>query len=176
MCGVYPNPKDKLQDLVEICVDHFGVIDTAYLSKMIFFKDRQFILPGPTGESNNLKLNPRHLLKSLATGNAVILLSPDPEHQRTLDKLIVKLTAVTGQRNLIYLVNGIPFNPENILHLGAVLTTRERINIWAKWALSMDGQLVPILTSDDEIERFFIERTLTVNTTAAGGNATLLAM
>jgi len=40
----------------------------------------------------------------------------------------------------------------------------------------MDGQLVPILTSDDEIERFFIERTLTVNTTAAGGNATLLAM
>lgn len=184
--------KDKLQDLVEICVDHFGVIDTAYLSKMIFFKDRQIILPGPTGESNNLKLNPRgiilcdggapleslcqHLLKSLATGNAVILLSPDPEHQRTLDKLIVRLTAVTGQRNLIYLVNGIPFNPENILHLGAVLTTRERINIWAKWALSMDGQLVPILTSDDEIERFFIERTLTVNTTAAGGNATLLAM
>ncbi len=184
--------KDKIQKLVEICEGHFGVIDTAFLSKIKYSEGRQITLPGPTGESNSLELNPRgiilcddrvlpevlcqQLLISLATGNAVILLSPDHEHRSSLEKLITKLAATTGQKNLIQLVDGIPFSPENILQLGAVLTCQERINIWAEWALSMNGQLVPILTSDDEIERFFIERTLTVNTTAAGGNATLLAM
>lgn len=38
------------------------------------------------------------------------------------------------------------------------------------------GAILPILSSRSDPERFFIERTVTNNTTAAGGNATLLTL
>mgnify|MGYP001801095909 CR=1 FL=1 len=34
---------------------------------------------------------------------------------------------------------------------------------------------MPLLSAEDATERFFLEKVVTVNTTAAGGNALLLA-
>ena len=38
-----------------------------------------------------------------------------------------------------------------------------------------DGPILPLLSADDADARYWIEKVLTVNTTAAGGNASLLA-
>ena len=38
-----------------------------------------------------------------------------------------------------------------------------------------EGAILPLLSADDPAERFCVEKTVTINTTAAGGNATLLA-
>ena len=39
-----------------------------------------------------------------------------------------------------------------------------------------EGAILPLLSAFDAPERFYHERTVTINTTAAGGNASLLAM
>lgn len=184
--------KDKIENLINISRKLYDGIDSAFLKKLEAFPSKHNILPGPTGESNTLKLHPRgiilcdgdvekktlcqQLVIALGTGNAVILLSPRPEYRDALDSFIADLGVETGQNNLIHILDSVPFTPKNILQLGAILTIPERITRWADWGLSMDGHLIPVLTAEDDLERFFIERTLTVNTTAAGGNATLLAM
>ena len=38
-----------------------------------------------------------------------------------------------------------------------------------------EGAILPLLSAEDAMERFFLEKVVTVNTTAAGGNALLLA-
>ena len=149
-------------------------------------------LPGPTGEENRLSFYGRGILalwvdrqtdhlalaliKILATGNGVILLADDNHHKalQTLAQTLVK--------------NGIPKDlikvaSQNIIEPlilsdkvdGWVVDGPQRDSIAHDLCMS-EGAILPCLSANDDIERYVIERTRTIDTTAAGGNASLLAM
>ena len=119
-------------------------------------------LPGPTGEDNQLTYAPRgrllclggdaagvlqaQIMRVKATGNVPVIADGE-----TLEDLILS-AGIDG-----VVVDG--FIREEVARL---LSQRA-------------GALLPLLSATDETARFYVEKTLTVNTTAAGGNASLLA-
>jgi RHH-type proline utilization regulon transcriptional repressor/proline dehydrogenase/delta 1-pyrroline-5-carboxylate dehydrogenase len=148
-------------------------------------------LPGPTGESNTLRLkgrgvvlclgggsdaaNRRQIALALAAGNAVIAAQPVADKiERALagagapDHLVVSLPAGVG------------------VNEGAIIDSRVRAAVFdgampARQAIAgalsrRTGPIAPLLSSLDEPARFASERTLTINTTAAGGDVRLLSL
>ncbi len=163
-------------------------------------------MPGPTGESNELYLTGRgvalvlgnpessetlvacQLLATLACGNAAVLRWPGQE--RWLSQLVEALQQAGVPRALLAVDSDTP-EPELIKHpdLRLVVTscTPEQ-EISLNRALAMqegvllqlvaetDLQHCPLLTSPDFLLRLVTEKTRTINTTAVGGNATLLEL
>lgn len=120
----------------------------------------EYVLPGPTGEQNTLRLHPR--------GTILCLGGDEPSH---LDQQIALAKAAGNQ--VITLEKGavdIDGNYDGIAVDGA---RREEI---AAHLCRRDGAILPLLSAFDDPERYYHERTVTINTTAAGGNASLLAM
>ena len=147
-------------------------------------------LPGPTGETNKLSMHgrgvmvcmgaespdilDRQIAKSLAAGNAVLVLCTD-EHRPNFAWLSKVLCAYGAPKGL---VASLP--PESIYGLlnadiGAVITDRPDRREIACALARRDGAILPVLSATDDIELYARERILTINTTAAGGNAALLA-
>ncbi len=146
-------------------------------------------LPGPTGEMNTLRLCPRGLVlclgapgddpgplyaqtaRALAAGNAVLVLAPDAA------AWVKALEAAGAPRGLIAatpeLTTGLLAAPQ----IDAVAADAGPVahGDLARALSEREGPLVPILTSRDDASRFAHERTLTVNTTAAGGDVALFA-
>ncbi len=138
-------------------------------------------LPGPVGESNRLGLHGRGLalvlgadpnrvlaaaIAALALGNTV-LASEAP----ALAALLAKLPGVgacTGA-GLDELLDG----PFDLLVLDADAATRRRAR--ARLA-GRPGPIVPLVIGMPEPYRLVVERTVSVDLTAAGGNAQLLAV
>ncbi|MEO1242154.1 MAG: bifunctional proline dehydrogenase/L-glutamate gamma-semialdehyde dehydrogenase PutA [Pseudomonadota bacterium] len=146
-------------------------------------------LPGPTGESNTLKLRGRgvalclgggdhegaikQVMLALAAGNCVLALKNDG----------AKATATALQKTNL---------PEGVFTIiddapNAILRdNRIRAIVFdggsdARQAIQSslarrDGAIIPLLSSLDQPWRFATERTLTVNTTAAGGDVRLLSL
>ena len=152
-------------------------------------------LPGPTGESNRLDFSPRgevfcladseagllrQIAAVLATGNAPVLLSAadttpglyryDAVAKAVLSRLPEALSA--GWRSAVFaeacLAGG-------VLHEG---DAKVRRSLQQRLAAS-DGPLVPLVTPREKgrypLFRLLCEHVQTVNTTAAGGNASLMA-
>ncbi len=144
-------------------------------------------LPGPTGETNTLHFHPRGTLLlfahediditqrqiSMATisGNQLIIATDDPEPIKARLKAMSKdphmkpVTFISLQEGMTYIDKDID---------GVIADGSHRQDIAARMA-RRKGVILPILSVNDDIERFVIERTITINTTAAGGNASLLA-
>lgn len=156
-------------------------------------------LPGPTGESNTLHLEPRGVLvcfadkdvnfsywvlsivTALATGNAVISVVSDVFYEEALtfkDKL-----ASTGAPNDVFQV-------ANLRHLEALLMndglagvvvdsrTDRSAYISAKLA-ERQGAILPVITAeynDNLIQRLVTEKTISIDTTASGGNTSLMTL
>ena len=115
-------------------------------------------LPGPTGESNVLSLHAR---------GRVACIAPTPAERAAQVKLAESLgnTAVAK----------LSPRPDAVLFAG---TEVEAAKIRAALAQG-DGPLVPVIVGRDgayDAARLVSERTLTVNTTASGGNASLLSL
>lgn len=148
-------------------------------------------LPGPTGEQNTLKLHPRgnilclggnaeqalekQIALALIAGNKVIAPKTDATAP-LLDALQQALkTAGLADDTLE------TCTPEQVTDLldgaidGVAIDGDTRADI-AKHLCTRDGAILPLLSAFDDPERFYHERTVTINTTAAGGNASLLAM
>ena len=146
-------------------------------------------LPGPTGEDNSLTLHPRgilvcaagedrellyqQILMAVASGNAAIAAVPEAltrEFDDTLRKISSALPAG--------LVSAIPQSSIYALIespvAGFILDGSHRAYI-AEHVARRAGAILPILSVNDDPERFFHERTISIDTTAAGGNASLLA-
>ncbi len=141
---------------------------------------RSFALPGPTGEDNRLSLKPRgvmlclgsnddpliqnrHLLAALAAGNAALLIGSSAKWADNAPSGLVAWIDAPMERVLAG-------------EFDAVLadgTLREGV---AQALAKRTGAIIPLLSIHDDPYRFFHERTVTIDTTAAGGNATLLAM
>ncbi|KGM48639.1 bifunctional proline dehydrogenase/L-glutamate gamma-semialdehyde dehydrogenase PutA [Pseudooceanicola atlanticus] len=137
-------------------------------------------LPGPTGESNRLTLVPRgtvlclssdpevlmdQVVQALGTGNAVLAVAPGAP--ATLEALVaakVPLAAIDGT---------CPAEALTKLDIDAVVameTAPYRAALAAR-----EGAILPLITARIAPSLFVHERAVCIDTTAAGGNATLLA-
>ncbi|WDI31335.1 bifunctional proline dehydrogenase/L-glutamate gamma-semialdehyde dehydrogenase PutA [Hyphococcus flavus] len=143
-------------------------------------------LPGPTGESNTLKQRGRGIVlclgggdwgnqiaKSLAAGNCVIADKDQCEPfasalAESAPDVICPMDFSNGIPKSLLLDNRISAvvydgGSEGRAAIEAVLAERK-------------GPIIPLLSSLDEPWRFATERTLTINTTAAGGDVRLLSL
>ena len=120
------------------------------------------VLPGPTGESNIMHTAPR---------GRVLCLGPTPADQQEQAVLAASLgcTALLAQLDLPALTTSDSFDAVACFADDADLRPIRR-------ALSLrQGALLPLLTSADEAGRLLLERHVCIDTTAAGGNASLMA-
>ncbi|MCR4266222.1 bifunctional proline dehydrogenase/L-glutamate gamma-semialdehyde dehydrogenase PutA [Nitratireductor sp. ZSWI3] len=141
-------------------------------------------LPGPTGEANTLMLAPRgrvlclggdedallaEVIQALATGNAVLAVHPDAS--RILKPLL-------GQGLPLAAADGVA-SPEGLTRLPLDLVAASGGTAWLKvlrGALAgREGAVVPLVTETLYPAAYAHERAICVDTTAAGGNASLLA-
>jgi RHH-type proline utilization regulon transcriptional repressor/proline dehydrogenase/delta 1-pyrroline-5-carboxylate dehydrogenase len=142
-------------------------------------------MPGPTGEANRLSTHARGLLlclgptleavlkqaiSALALGNAAVLVAPGiAEAIVVFKKQKFPVAGVEGRLTpeALRLASG----------FDAVLSQAET-KILQTYRLALaerEGVLVPLITEVDAPERLLIERHLCIDTTAAGGNASLIA-
>ncbi|PMR72204.1 bifunctional proline dehydrogenase/L-glutamate gamma-semialdehyde dehydrogenase PutA [Halomonas heilongjiangensis] len=142
-------------------------------------------LPGPTGESNRLSLYPKgpvlclgptldiavaQAAQALGAGCAAVLVAPDAKQSvRPLIDAGAPVAALDGSvsAETLSAVKGIAA----VAAAGASDWTRE-----LRLALAeRDGAIVSLETQTIAPERYVVERHLCIDTTAAGGNASLLA-
>ncbi|MCP5074601.1 MAG: bifunctional proline dehydrogenase/L-glutamate gamma-semialdehyde dehydrogenase PutA [Rhodobacteraceae bacterium] len=121
-------------------------------------------LPGPTGESNQLTRFGR---------GTVLCLGPSAED-------------VAVQEQAAYLAGCAPVTPEGCLEREALARLEEfdAVLLWSEAAdqqsarqalASRDGAIIPLICDANPGPRLHLERHICVDTTAAGGNAALLA-
>lgn len=182
------SPEDRLEIarfLVQPGPDFDGTVPRNFRMK--------YDLPGPTGEANSLRLFPKGVILcfggddpktlvaqiglALAAGSGAIavineLNGVDTEIEAIHNRLRAKNIPVSLVSTLNF-GEGMSLIDENIDGLCA--DGKARAQIGSTVALRR-GSIVPVLSKTDPIERYFHERTLTINTTAAGGNASLLAL
>jgi RHH-type proline utilization regulon transcriptional repressor/proline dehydrogenase/delta 1-pyrroline-5-carboxylate dehydrogenase len=119
-------------------------------------------LPGPTGESNIMHTAPR---------GAVLCLGPTPADQQAQAAMAATLgnTAILADLDLETLTHATTFDAVAYFADDTTLRAIRR-------ALSArEGAIIPLLTSAGEGARLLVERHVCIDTTAAGGNATLMA-
>ncbi|MDG4880183.1 bifunctional proline dehydrogenase/L-glutamate gamma-semialdehyde dehydrogenase PutA [Mesorhizobium sp. WSM4884] len=144
----------------------------------------QVDLPGPTGEANTLSLAPRgrvlclgpdadtllaQTIQALAAGNAVLAVAPGAP---------AALSALTGKGLPLAAIDGRPDPVEaRSLRVDVVAFsgTPEAARIVRKVIAERAGPIVPLVSEVLNPATYAHERAVCVDTTAAGGNASLLA-
>ena len=148
-------------------------------------------LPGPTGESNRLASHPRGKVlclgptaaaafaqadEALKAGNAVLLVAPGASASG------LKLGAsapVLEPGGSVAALDGVldPAALARLARLNAVASYAGGATLRAiRQALAArEGALIPLIPEPGQAERYALERHVCVDTTAAGGNAALLA-
>lgn len=148
-------------------------------------------LPGPTGETNRLSHHPRgviavfggndlnlitaQILRVISTGSAAIAAIPSDVLQQ-FEVLEGELIALGAPSGLLQTVLFDELGDLLAADIDGIMLDGPDKETLGKRACHREGSILPILSVGDEIERFFIERTRTDDTTAAGGNASLLAL
>jgi RHH-type transcriptional regulator, proline utilization regulon repressor / proline dehydrogenase / delta 1-pyrroline-5-carboxylate dehydrogenase len=151
---------------------------------------RQIVLPGPTGEENTLRLHPRGVMVvcgdedahdmllqtiiALACGSTAIIPTDDAALRTALNQLQSLLSEQGLPKESIIIANAADQYNLITSDVDAVVADSNRRNSLAFTLNNAGGAIKPLLSLRDYPERFFHERTLTINTTAAGGNASLL--
>jgi RHH-type proline utilization regulon transcriptional repressor/proline dehydrogenase/delta 1-pyrroline-5-carboxylate dehydrogenase len=139
-------------------------------------------LPGPTGEQNTLHFAPRgtigchadtllqlleQLSAALATGNRVLL--PDSDLGRKLVKII-------NHPDIEFATDLVSANIQALLFAGS----EEDANTLRQRLATREGMLVPLITEVEgggyDLHRLVVEKAVSINTTAAGGNASLMSL
>lgn len=161
-----------------------GIIKKA-LSATAAFDMTPLSLPGPTGESNRLSMHPKgtvlclgptaelavaQAVQALAAGCPVTVVAPGVTTlAKSLQEAGLPVAAMDGI-----------VNTDALTHLeGITLVAAAGHSDWTRplrQALAKrKGPIVPLETQDIAPSRYVIERHLCIDTTAAGGNASLLA-
>jgi RHH-type proline utilization regulon transcriptional repressor/proline dehydrogenase/delta 1-pyrroline-5-carboxylate dehydrogenase len=125
-------------------------------------------LPGPTGESNELRLHPRGRFAVIGGDSAAMAAA-----RRTLQQTGNELVEVAIDASLDAVL------ADAALAGVCVLDDTQVRPLWRRIA-QRPGPILPVVTRDEVLDptqayRFCAEQTLTINTAAAGGNAALLA-
>jgi RHH-type proline utilization regulon transcriptional repressor/proline dehydrogenase/delta 1-pyrroline-5-carboxylate dehydrogenase len=122
-------------------------------------------LPGPTGESNMLDIRPRGVVGYVAAN----------DEGRARQRKALESTGNVGRELSADDVASVGSVEALLIDAPGDVARRVRIAVAAR----DDGPLLPIIAPDADgrydVTRLVVERTVCVNTAAAGGNATLLA-
>jgi RHH-type transcriptional regulator, proline utilization regulon repressor / proline dehydrogenase / delta 1-pyrroline-5-carboxylate dehydrogenase len=154
-----------------------------HYAELLAILQKTQILPGPTGEKNSLSLVPRGEIllagppKFLAAQIAICLATgnqPTTSEDLFSEAAIIdpSIESAKNQTNIFR---------ESLQSLldrkfpAIIADAHLKKELAALYSKRADG-ISTLLSSEDDMERFMHERTLTIDTTAAGGNATLLAM
>jgi RHH-type proline utilization regulon transcriptional repressor/proline dehydrogenase/delta 1-pyrroline-5-carboxylate dehydrogenase len=131
-------------------------------------------LPGPTGESNRLSTYGRGTI--LCLGPTSDAANKQAEIARDMGcEAIIVAPGATGE----HVIDGV-LDAQDLAGLEGI----DGIALWAdaeklgevrKVLANRDGRLVPLMAENDLADRCVLERHICIDTTAAGGNATLLA-
>jgi RHH-type transcriptional regulator, proline utilization regulon repressor / proline dehydrogenase / delta 1-pyrroline-5-carboxylate dehydrogenase len=153
-------------------------------------------LPGPTGESNTLRLRPRGVWGAvanqvdaptlrqwralLACGNALLVAVPPT--QRTLAQEAVAAWRAAGlPPDAVHIVDASWLDAAQAVvaceAVHGIVTDAAHAAMLNRWLCDRPGAIVPLVAepAHQRLWRFCAEQTLTINTAAAGGNAELLA-
>ena len=162
------------------------VLGNVALEEIASAQNEPHEMPGPTGENNHLTNHARGVVlclgpdletarlqaaAALVQGNAVVLVAPGVNDiTRQLQELGVPVQGIDGVLNPDALTKASGFD--------AVVSSadEEALRLYRQALANRESVLLPLITEVDSPERFVIERHLCVDTTAAGGNASLIAM
>lgn len=142
-------------------------------------------LPGPTGETNRLSNHARGVVlclgpdretavaqasTALSQGNKVVMIAPGV--QDVVDQAAKAGLPVSGTEGMLE-----PGALATVEGFEAVVSCAEQdlLKQYRRSLAKRDGALLPLITEHTLDQRFVIERHLCVDTTAAGGNASLIA-
>ena len=122
------------------------------------------ILPGPTGEDNQLAYHPRGRLLCLGGDTPDILFLQIERAHATGNTPIYEDGA--SPADLVAMIDG---------DIDGVIADGEVRALAADRLCRRDGAILPLISAFDPTERYCVERVVSIDTTAAGGNASLLA-
>jgi RHH-type proline utilization regulon transcriptional repressor/proline dehydrogenase/delta 1-pyrroline-5-carboxylate dehydrogenase len=143
------------------------------------------IMPGPTGETNQLSAHPRGVVLCLGPGrdnalaqaisalaqqnSVVIVASQADELGQLLHRSGLPATGIDGHLEADTL--------REIKAIDAVMSQaqHEQLNAYRIALAEREGKLIPLICEIDALDRLIVERHLCIDTTAAGGNASLIA-
>lgn len=145
-------------------------------------------LPGPTGETNILSLHPRGVIlcigsfsdvkrqmyKALLMDNSVIVHAASGHE--TIESPSQTLIKESALENLISLIDRAAVRDLINGPIDGVAADGQYRTELAEFLCRREGPILPILSANSELYRFCHERTVTQNTTATGGNASLLTL
>jgi RHH-type transcriptional regulator, proline utilization regulon repressor / proline dehydrogenase / delta 1-pyrroline-5-carboxylate dehydrogenase len=156
----------------------------AYYAQRFADLTMKHALPGPTGEQNTLCLKPRGQL--ILAGDAehlwaqVCACASSGNHGVIPRDVAAKfMTKFDSAELSIYPnihVSELSFSELLEQHIDGIIADGDGRTEIAKILARRSGPITALLSICDDPERYFHERTLTIDTTAAGGNASLLAM
>ncbi|MFT7366551.1 MAG: RHH-type proline utilization regulon transcriptional repressor/proline dehydrogenase [Marinobacter psychrophilus] len=143
------------------------------------------VMPGPTGESNILTSHARgtvlclgpdketaieQMVMALAQGNKAVVVAPGVSD--TVDRAAKAGLPVVGVEGQLE-----PDALETVKGFEAVTSCGEHsvLKPYRQALRKRDGALLPLITEHKLDQRYVIERHLCIDTTAAGGNASLIA-
>jgi len=137
-------------------------------------------LPGPTGEANTLYLRPRGRVACLAATGPELLVQARLATALGNTALLPASELADGIRHAAggvceIVAEPVEAHPDAVMFAG---TDDEAAALRVRLA-AQDGALIPLLVARDgayERARLLCERTVTINTTASGGNASLLSL
>ncbi len=189
-------------DIVEDLADDLSRTLTAARSQLIDIEKRlkkPKILPGPTGESNVIYLENRgniicfvdknstfhfwvlSIVTALATGNTVVTVVSDLFYDEAMafrDKFIA-----TGEDKNVFQVARLRHLSTMLAHpmLSGVVVdgSCERKHYISEELAQRKGAILPVISSeymDNLIQRLVTEKTVSIDTTASGGNTSLMTL
>ncbi|MBK9116306.1 MAG: bifunctional proline dehydrogenase/L-glutamate gamma-semialdehyde dehydrogenase PutA [Betaproteobacteria bacterium] len=137
-------------------------------------------LPGPTGETNTLALRPRGRVACVASSEADLLAQARAAAATGNVALLPQTAAGERVRAAVGAAarlapDVLAAAPDAVLVAGAT----DRVRAVRVAVAAGEGPLVPVIAAGPDGYdgwRLVVERTLTVNTTASGGNASLLSL
>ncbi len=135
-------------------------------------------LPGPTGESNRLSTFPRGIILCLGPDVASATAQAKEAQSSGCPAIVIAPgMAKTTSKSVISLDGILPPEALTTLHGFAAIAFWNVPNARSyRAALAQrNGPIIPLVTSQNTPDRYLLERHLCIDTTAAGGNASLLA-
>lgn len=157
------------------------------------------ILPGPTGESNVLHLESRgvlihsicedsylefyltSILSAIACGNCVIVANSSSKNKTVED--IIDALITSGLPNGVIQSTDLNTLPallqDNRISGAVVMPNSSLLNYVKKTIAARKGAILPVLSTMNYtslFQKMMTEKTVTIDTTAAGGNASLMTM
>lgn len=188
--------------IVEELADDLNSTLAAARSQLISIERRlkkPKVLPGPTGESNILYLEPRGILvcfadkdvtfeywtlslvTALATGNVVISVVSDLFYAEALEfrEQFVATGAPEGVFQVAKLHHLQALLGEDSLAGVIVDSKSERSSYMVQMLARRTGAILPVITAeynDHLIQRLLTEKTVSIDTTASGGNTSLMTL